>query len=322
MRTKWFTILAVLLATPCLSKVSVREYAMPALEAVPYSPVVCGDWALVQLNSKYGDGHTIGVVAFDLKAKKPYTVFQGNAAAGIAITGSLAMWCQQRGGQADLVGYDLTSGQNWMPEITKCAMDPDAYGDYVVYECNRFIYLYSISTGVRIRISDQRRVHRYPNICGDLVVWVEYEDTKSNKNRVRGFRISTRQECVFSEEFDDTNSRPETDGAYVVWHSNKIGGVAYDAKTSKVRIIKYALFPTVGDGFIVYEKPVKPRGEDSHATPRIVCGMDLRSNGEEFQVSKNQDIRQVSMTGNRVVWNEGNILHYADLTRTSELKPQ
>lgn len=322
MRTRVFIALAVVLVVPCWSAgVKVQEHTVPAIEAVPYSPAVCGNWAVAQLNTRYGGNLTIGVVAFDLRTRQASTIYEGKAE-GVAVTGSLAMWCRPLTGKSTLtlVGYDLASGQPWVPRFgTQPAADPVACSDYIVFESNHHIYLYSISTGALKRVSDERRVHRCPNVGGDLVVWLEYEDSKLSRSRIRGYRISTGQEYLFSQDFDDANSRPEIDGDYVVWHC-EIGGVFYDVKTGKVRIQKFALFPDVSDGFVVYEKPVSPRGEDSHATPRMVCGIDLRANGQEFRISKNQDIHQVFINGTRVVWAEGNTLHYADLTRISELK--
>lgn len=317
MKTKLLTIAAILMATTCLAGVKVNEFTMSPSEAIPYSPVVCGDWAIAELKMIYGWGETLGVVAFDIKANKQTKVFTGKAWS-LAMTGSLAMWCQTDGKNEDssiLAGYDLATEKPWKPKLPEGVSDPVDYGDYVVYERNDLIYLYSIKTDARTRISDERPVHRYPNVGGDLVVWLEYEDATFERSRVIGYRISTGQRYQFSDIFDDSNSRPETDGDYVVWHSNNIAGIFYDVKTGKVRYIKYALFPDVSDGIAVYEKSTVAKNESHHAGRRIVCGVDLRSNGEEFRISKNVGINQVFIHGDRVVWNEGKTLHIADLTR-------
>jgi hypothetical protein len=317
MKTKLFINVAILLATSSLAEVKVNEYTMPPSEAIPYSPVVCGDWAIAELKMIYGWGETLGVVAFDLKAGKQTKIFTGKAW-GLAMTGSLAMWCQTDGKNEDssiLAGCDLATGKQWKPKHPEGVSDPVAFGDHVVYECDDLIYLYNIKTDARTCISDQRHLHRYPNIGGDLVVWLEFEDTAFERSRVIGYRISTGQRYQFSDIFDDSNSRPETDGDYVVWHSNNIAGILYNVKTGKIRYVKYALYPDVSDGIVVYEKSTVAKDESHHAGKRIVCGVDLRANGEEFRISKNVGINQVFIHGNRVVWNESKVLHVADLTR-------
>lgn len=327
MRTKAFITLAFLLAIPCLAAVMVEEYTMPALEAVPYSPVVCGNWALAQLNTVYGDGHTIGVVAYDIPAKKVYTLYQGNAVC-LNVVGNVAMWSGDMrkiegitGVKSDLIFFDLVTQQFSARKFkTSRVWEPSACGNYMAYDYGGRIYLCDLRTGSQKMISANRNAFKNPNVGGDMVVWQECEDSKSAKSRIAGCRISTGQEYLFTEQFDDTNSRPQTDGEYVVWHSDKTGGMAYCIKTGKARVMKFALYPDVGNGIAVYEKPVNAKSESHNAAKRMVCGIDLRANGDEFRISKSEDIAQVCVNGNRVVWAEGSVLHCADLTRTGELK--
>lgn len=292
----------------------VKEFAMSPSEAIPYAPVVCGNWAVAELKLIYGWGDTLGVMAFDLKANKQTKIFTGEACC-LALAGSLAMWCQSDGKNENssiLMGYDLATGKPWKPELPEGVDDPVADGDHVVYECRDLIYLYDIKTGACKRISDERPVHRYPNVCGDMVVWLKYEDSDFKRSQVRGYRISNGQEYLLTNQYDEC-SRPETDGVYVVWQTRSLCSFAKEIKTGQTRMVKDALIPDVSDGIMVYEKALNPH--NVYRGPRVVCGIDLRANGVEFRVSKGNSVRQVFMNGNRVVWNEGKTLHVADLTR-------
>jgi len=333
MRTKLFIVLAVLLAIPCFSKVSVREYALPAVQGVPFRSIVCGDWAVALLNTNPNNiSSTIGVIAYDLKAKKVYTLHEGKANYP-AITGSIAMWS----GKIDdvpilsgttgkrgtwpkcLILHDLSTGQYWAPQLkTNSAFVIAASGRYVAYELGCRINLYDLDTGSQMRISDDQARHRNPDIGGDLVVWQEYDSAFKN-SRIRGYRISTGEELLFTDSFQPVGA-PNTDGEYVAWWDNTSGSSIHDTKTGRVRVIKSAVLADVSGGFAVYVKSICACTPEKKASKRTVCGMDLKTGGE-FQISKGEPDRHVRIEGNRVVWAEGSVLHYADLTRTNELKP-
>jgi len=334
MRTKWFTILAVLLATPCLSKVSVREYALPAVQGVPFRPIVCGDWALALLNTNPNNiSSTIGVIAYDLRTKQVFTLHKGKADYP-AITGSVAMWSGKIDDVPNLSGtvgkrgtwpsclilYDLATTRYWAPVLkTNSAFVIAASGKYVAYELGCRINLYDIDTGAQMRISDDQARHRNPDIGGDLVVWQEY-DSAFKSSRIRGYRISTGEELLFTESFAPIGA-PNTDGEYVAWWDNAAGSSIYDTKTSRVRVIKSAVLADVSGGFAVYVKSVCACTPEQKASKRMLYGMDLKTGGE-FQISKGEPDRHVRIEGSRVVWVEGSVLHYADLIRPNELQLQ
>jgi len=333
MRTKWFIVLAVLLAIPCLAKVSVREYALPAVQGVPFRPIVCGDWALALLNTNPNNiSSTIGVIAYDLRGKQVLTVHKGKANYP-AITGSVAMWSGKIDDVPGLSGtvgkrgtwpsclilYDMSTGQYSAPVLkTNSAFVIAASGKYVAYELGCRMNLYDINTGAQKRISDDQARHRNPDIGGDLVVWQEYDSAFKN-SRIRGYRISTGEELLFTDSFR-TIGAPNTDGQYVAWWDNTSGSSIHDTKTGRARVIKSATLADVSGGFAVYVKSVCACTADQKASKRTLFGMDLKT-GQEFQISKGEPDRHVRIEGNRVVWVEGSVLHYADLTRTTnELK--
>lgn len=331
MRTKMFIVWAVLLAIPCFAKVTVQEYTMPAIQGFPFRPIVQGDWALALLNTEPNRiNSTIGVLAYDLKAKKVFTLHQGKAGSP-TISGTLAMWTgkisdiPKLGESAGMRGqilnslilYDLSSGQYRTPALkTNSANYMAASGNYIAYEYSSKIYLYDLTTNAQRLISDSQNAYSCPDVGGDLVIWREYDSARKNARTI-GYRISTGETITF-EDFRQPIGAPHTDGAYVAWWDNARGSSIYEISTGKVRVIKSAVFPDVGGGFAVY---VKYAGKDSSGQLRhIVYGMDLAA-GEEFQISRAipDPQSQFRIEGNRVVWVDGSTLHCADLTRTSEL---
>ena len=326
--------LGLLLLHPCFAKITVREYAMPAVQGVPFRPIVQGDWALALLNTDPKNiSTTIGVIAYDLKAKKVYTLHKGKANYP-AITGSIAMWSGKIDDVPSLSGtagkrgtwpsclilHDLSTGRYSAPVLkTNSAFVIAASGRYVAYELGSRINLYDITTGAQKRISDDRPCHLHPDIGGDLVVWREY-DSAHKDSRTRGYRISTGEELLFADSFQPIGA-PRTDGEYVAWWDNASGSSIYDTKTSNVRVIKAAFYPDVSNGFAVYSKDTGTGTPAGKGLQRTVYGMDLTT-GEEFQISKGIPDSQIQfrIEGNRVVWVEGSVLHYADLERVSELK--
>jgi TolB protein len=328
-RTKVFVVLAVLLTTPCFAKIKVQEYTMPAVQGFPFRPIVQGDWALALLNTDPNKiNTTIGVLAYDLKAKKVYTLHQGKADSP-AITGSTVMWSGKVNEVPSLAGttgnqdywpnslirYDLTTGQYQAPRLKSSqASAPAASGEYVAYHLGS-IYLYNLTTKEQLRISDDKPGHENPDIAGDLVVWLQ-QDAVSRTGSVRGYRISTGEKIIFTDNLKySLHCRTRTDGQYVVWLENDSDTYVYDTKTSKVRIIPSNVWPDVSNGIAVYTRYVGVKVEGK-ARPRMIFGMDLKT-GEEFQIS--QEVKDTGsrfrIEGNRVVWVEGSVLHYADLIR-------
>jgi len=332
MRTLVFAVLTVILAIPCWSKgVRVQEYALPAVQAIPYSSAVCGDWAVSELNSNPNNMYsTIGIIGYDLRAKQVFTIHRGKSNFP-AITGNIAMWTgkiddveslrgtSKRGSQGNsLILYDLVSGRYWAPVLsTGSASLASAFGDLIVYESGCRVYMYNIKTGAQQRISPDVARNKYPDISGDLVVWLEYE-SGFKKSKVRGYRLSTGQEYYFSQTFE-ANSRPHTDGEWVAWYTTDIGGIFYEVKTGKIKIIKWAQSPDVSNGLAVYVKSTCACTATKKASKREVFGTDLRGSGE-FRVSKGEIDRFPRIEYNRVFWIKGNTAYFADLTRANEVK--
>ena len=330
MRTKVFVVLAVLLTTPCLAKIKVQEYTMPAVQGFPYMTAVSGDWILALLNAREGDATSaIGVIAYDCKAKKVYTVHK-HKVAWPAITGTVAIWSGKSddvdclrgtkgkyGQYVGLVLYDLANDRFWSPTLgSVTAYAISASGNYVVYEASGRVYLYNIATGEQKRVSGGDPDCRYPDITGDLIIWRQLNKAE-NTSRICGYRISTGESISVIDDYEFRTTAC-TDGEYVIWANNS-GVHCYNVQTQSTRFIKSACFPDVGDGFVVYTKQICACTKEQKASKRIVFGMDLRT-GEEFQISKDATNRSPYITGDRVAWPEGSVLHYADLERVSELK--
>ena len=325
MRTKVFIVLAVLLAIPCFSKVSVREYALPAVQGFPYKQVISDNWILALLNTTSNDAtSTIGVIAYDCTAKKIYTIHKGKVA-WPAITGTIAMWSGKSddveylrgtkgkyGQYAGLVFYDLSTNRYWSPNLgSVSAYAISASGNYVVYEAVGRVYLFNLANGEVKRISGSDPNCRYPDVEGDLAIWRQF-DPKQNVSRICGYCISTGETVSIIDDYEFRITAC-TDGKYVIW-ANNAGVYCYNVQTQNNRFIKSASFPDVGNGFVVYTRDVCACTKDYKGSKRMVYGMDLKT-GQEFQISKDKTERSPSITGSRVAWPEGGVLHYADLER-------
>lgn len=328
-KIEFLLVLGAVLLTPCFAKITVREYALPGVGAKVIQPVVQGDWAVALLATDLSrPNSTLGVIAYDLKAKQVYTLCQGKADSP-AITGTTVMWSGKVNDIPSLAGttgnqdywpnslilYDLTTGQYQVPRLkSNQASSPAASGNYVAYNLNT-IYLYNLTTKEQLRISDDKPGHGDPDIAGDLVVWLQ-QGVDNGTGRVRGYRISTGEKIIFTDNLKHSlNCWPRTDGQYIVWLENDRDTYVYDTKTGKVRIIASDVWPDVSNGIVVYTRYVGVKMEGK-ARRRAIFGMDLKT-GEEFQIS--QEVKDTGprfrIEGNRVVWVEGSVLHYADLIR-------
>ena len=325
MNTKVLILLAILLAVPCLAKVTVREYAMPAVQGFPYQPAVSGDWVVALLNTEQNNvTSTVGVIAYDLKNKKVFTIYQGKVT-DLAFTGTTVMWAgaandvpslhgirTHSSSFCDLVIYDLSTDRYSSPPCSITGVGLSAFGNLVTFENGSTIWMYNRSNNEHKRISDAARNHHCTDMFGDMVMWCEYKGTQTS--RIRGYRISTGEELLLTDDYESNPPPPRTDGKYVVWSTNGIGTRVYDLKTGQIRVIKLGSLPDVSDGIAVYTRSLK-----TGVGKRFVYGMDLKT-GEEFQISKGQPERQPRIEGNRAVWVEGSVLHCADIDRLSELQ--
>jgi hypothetical protein len=329
-----FILCAVLLtsAVPCRAGGwSYKEFALPAISGAPFQPKVCGDWAVALHRAKSGTAYsTVGVVCYDLAKQQVYTIHEGKAVSPcvsgntIAFSGKLDNIPELRGTTGKrgtwpscLILFDLPTGASRSPVLkTNSAFVNSISGNLVAYELGCRIYLYNTVTGAQQRISDNQALNRDPDICGDLIVWLQYEDRTMKKSRVLCYRMSTGQTLACSDEYA-TNSRPNTDGTTIVW-STAAGTTVYDAKKGFVRVIPSAQYPDVSNGVIVYVTGSGCMcGCGSSGAGRGVYGSEVGSVGA-FKIGKTNADTPPSIDDRRVVWARGGVVYCADITHVTQ----
>ncbi|HEY69384.1 MAG TPA: sortase [Anaerolineae bacterium] len=134
------------------------------------------------------------------------------------------VWQDQRNGNADIYGYDLSTSTEFPISTNFFNQEhPTIYGDTVVWydwrNGNADIYGYSLSGGTEFPITLNPNNQRLPVIWGDYVVW---NDWRNGNWDVYGYQLST------STEFPITVNAahqyfPRTGGNYAVWWDERNG---------------------------------------------------------------------------------------------------
>ena len=141
-----------------------------------------------------------------------------------AIYGDVVVWRDQRGGNGDIYGYDLSTGH----EFTICTASgeqrrPAIYGDVVVWDDRRGadadIYGYDLRAGheftVSIASGDQGRLAIY----GDVVVWDDWRGADAD---IYGYDLRAGHEFTVSIASGDQLD-PAIYGDVVVWQDTRSG---------------------------------------------------------------------------------------------------
>ena len=107
------------------------------------------------------------------------------------ISGNIVVWTDDRSGNEDIYGYDLST----QTEFSICTdpndqSHPAVSGNIVVWRDNRNgnydIYGYDISTQTEFEIFTHHTPQYYPDISGNIVVWSD----NRNDNCINWFRVS------------------------------------------------------------------------------------------------------------------------------------
>lgn len=151
----------------------------------------------------------------------PYVHYE---ASGIDMDGDYIVWSDDRNGNSDIFGYQISTGVEF-PISTAAGnqLFPRVSGDYVVWQDSRNgnadIFAYQISTSTEIAITTADRNQRFPQIDGDYVVW---EDRRNSTAEIFAYQFSTATEMQVSTLTGD-QWEPKISGDYVVWRSYENG---------------------------------------------------------------------------------------------------
>jgi beta propeller repeat protein len=124
------------------------------------------------------------------------------------------VWVDWRYGNAEIVMYNITSGEE--RRLTNTSSDennPKIFGDLVVWEYGNDIILYNLSSNETRRISDESYNQVDPSIWGNYIVW---EDQSGEYQTICCYDINTGEESQVSED-GASASKADVWGNYIVW---------------------------------------------------------------------------------------------------------
>ena len=148
---------------------------------------------------------------------------------GLNVSERLLVWCSwPLGGDANIVGYDLSTGETLA--ICDAAADqdsPSVDGDTVVWLDNRGASVYyvrgeNLATGRDYVISDRGRSAFSPAVAGDVVVWVQ---KSGGDGSIRGRNLQSDREFVIAaldlpaDEISEVSV--DMSGDIAVWHDGR-----------------------------------------------------------------------------------------------------
>ncbi|ALP51857.1 hypothetical protein Tel_01160 [Candidatus Tenderia electrophaga] len=260
----------------------------------PVKVMVVGDGASPELaNVLGGRNFDVTNVPFD----------NSLAAADIDMAGDYIVWTDNRNGNPDIYGYQISTGAEFAVSTAAGAQrSPKIAGDYVVWEDSRNgnvdIYGYRLLTGTGFAITTALQNQRFPQIDGDYVVW---QDSRNGEADIYAYRISTGEELAISTAADK-QWNPHIDGDYIVWQSYQ-GGLSdihyyriSSAQTTMLSAAGSQYNPQVSGHYLVWVD--NRNGSDD------IYAYDL-SSAQEIVVSSaaNQQLRP-QVAGDYVVWQD------------------
>ena len=160
---------------------------------------------------------------------------QGSSQYHPAIYGNVVVWQDDRNGNPDIYGYDLSTTTEF-PICTQGSSQivPEIYGNIVVLMDYRNgkpdIYGYDLSTTTEFPICTQGSWQENSAIYGNIVVWTDWR----NGRNIYGYDLSTSTEFPICTQ-ESTQNYPAIYGDIVVWRDYRHGNAdiyGYDLSTS------------------------------------------------------------------------------------------
>ena len=204
----------------CLSDTS------PALPAVSGNTVVWQD----ERNRWSPDFSGMDVYGYNLVTTTEFAVCtdpgdQGVESGGphtVAISGDIVVWQDDRNGNWDIYGHDLSSDEQFSIVTEDSAQEgPAVSGDIIVWQDERNgnwdIYAYDLSSDTEFAVCTVGGDQKYPSIDGNFIVWC---DLRSGSSSIYGYDLSTGSEFVICTS---GGIFPDISGNVVVWRSSGVG---------------------------------------------------------------------------------------------------
>ncbi|MBU6999694.1 MAG: hypothetical protein HXS51_02940 [Theionarchaea archaeon] len=257
----------------------------------------------------------------------PIVVEQHNQVAP-ALYGTVVVWEDNRNGNSDIYGYDLSTGEEFQVTIDESHQEnPAIYDRIIVWEDNRNgnsdIYGYDLTTGEKFQVTTNDRDQTAPEIYENIIVW---QDDRNGNSDIYGYDLSTGEE--FQITSDDGNQHfPAIYGEIVVWEDCRNGNkdiYGYNMTTHEefqmTDEFRDERFPVIYQDVVIWNSypEVHPGGECMK--PDIVFGKDILvfstdpsnhgingynlSTGSTFRVIKNGVSSAPALSVRLVVWTD------------------
>ncbi|MHC5082632.1 MAG: hypothetical protein ACYTET_01655 [Planctomycetota bacterium] len=242
-----------------------------------------------------------------------------------AIAGDVIVWKDNRNGNSDIYGLNLTG---WVPlEICtadKTQTNPDVSTRYVVWQDFRGssydVYAYDLMTAEEIPISVQSHAESEPAVYEGLIVWVDQRDGDTD---IYGRDLLAADANEFTIcTHSSYQSFPDIDGDIVVWQDNRNddGDIYGKNLTTGVEFpicteAGSQTFPAIHENIVVWQ--------DNRNGNFDIYGFDLLTS-QAFPVCTAAESQlKPSVSQGRVLWQDlrnGNSDIYAfDLTTATEI---
>lgn len=198
-----------------------------------------------------------------------------------AIYGNIVVWTDERNGNKDIYGYDL-SLQEEFPICTEPGdqLSPKIYGHIVVWADERngsSIYGVNLQTKEKFRVVANTHTQVFPEIYGDIIVW---EDEERGNEDIYGYNLSTQQEFQITTDRKRDQYGPVIYDDIVVWA---------DTRNS--------------DAWMDYYDPVTKSFTEWPDYTEYICGYNL-STQQQFQITP-ADLGvylDLSIYGETIIW--------------------
>lgn len=231
-RLNFISIVSIILALqaglikPSLSQDPERPICTDS--AAQYDPVIWGDWILWEDRRS---GGVEDIYMYDLRDSTETAITSAPSVqqCHIAISGSLAVWQDNRNGDWDIYGYYITNpGAGTFPivdypedQVSPALCDSFlAWVDYRGGEFSANIYLRNLNTGEEKQITtDEDGQQSDPAISGHLLVWT---DLRNGNQDIYMYNIYTGEEKpICTDPHEQRN--PTISGRRIFWEDDRNG---------------------------------------------------------------------------------------------------